>query len=367
MLRGAALSAVAMSLAACGFFSSGGPSSPAASSPGSAAPQATPTWAPTPTPSPTPQLVHSLTLVASIGEPAAATPAGLVWSGVQDAAANLGTTPTLVQPATAAGLAPAIEAASAGSGALVVTVGAAAADVVEAAAAAHPSTQYLEVGVAVPEGSPANVHGIVFDQAQSGYLAGFVAASFSSTGKVAFVGVTASDVATSNYAAGFAAGVREAAAAGPPGTAAASTVAYAGTDSAPEKGRATSAALIKAGNDVLTALPDLSGFGAMRDACGRKARLVALGSDAWQTLPDVQSCLIVSVLDRGDVAARDAILAIAHGSSPAALLVANVANGGIALSDFHVELPAGFSGRLAGVLAAVTAGGSAPAASASAS
>jgi basic membrane protein A len=338
-------------------------------------PQPTATPKPTPTPSPTPQLVHALTLVATIGEPAAATPAGLAWAGVQDAAANLGVTPKLVQPATVADLAPAIEAASGESGAMVVTVGSAAADAVTAAAAAHPATQYLQLGVAVLEGSPANVHGIVFDQAQAGYLAGFVAASFSSSGKVAFVGVAASDVASTNYAAGFRAGVLQAGAAGSSaagatagagsGATPAATVSYVGTSTAPEKGRATSAALIKAGNDVLTTLPDLSGFGAMRDACARKAHLVALQSDAWQTLPDVQPCLIVSVLDRGDVAVRDAILSLAHGSSLPALIVANVAGGGIALSDFHVALPDGFSERLAGVLAAVTAGSPPPGASSS--
>ena len=180
-------------------------------------------------------------------------------------------------------------------------------------------------------------------------------------------------MASTNYAAGFRAGVLQAGAAGATagagsptaGAAPAATVSYVGTSTAPEKGRATSAALIKAGNDVLTTLPDLSGFGAMRDACARKAHLVALESDAWQTLPDVQPCLIVSVLDRGDVAVRDAILSLAHGASLPALVVANVAGGGIALSDFHVALPDGFSERLAGVLAAVTAGSPAPGASAS--
>ncbi len=362
---------IAVAVSACGFFSSGS-AAPTGSAAGSSTPQPTATPKPTPTPSPTPQLVHTLTLVATIGEPAAATPAGLAWAGVQDAAANLGVTPKLVQPATVADLAPAVEAASGDSGAMVVTVGPAAADAVTAAAAAHPATQYLQLGVAVVKGSPANVHGIVFDQAQAGYLAGFVAASFSSSGKVAFVGVAASDAASTNYAAGFRAGVLPAGAAGATagsgataGAAPAAPVSYGGTSTAPEKGRATSAALIKAGNDVLTTLPDLSGFGAMRDACARKAHLVALESDAWQTLPDVQPCLIVSVLNRGDVAVRDAILSLAHGASLPALIVANVAGGGIALSDFHVALPDGFSERLAGVLAAVTAGSPAPVASAS--
>ena len=101
-------------------------------------------------------------------------------------------------------------------------------------------------------------------------------------------------------------------------------------------------------------MPNLSGLGAMRDACGRKARLVGLESDAWQTLPDVQPCLIASVLNRSDVAVRDAVLAVAHGGALPSLVVENVANGGLGLSEFHVEQPAGFAARLAGVLAAMS-------------
>jgi basic membrane protein A len=209
--------------------------------------------------------------------------------------------------------------------------------------------------VAVAPGFPSNLHGIVFDQAQAGYLAGYVAASFSGSRKVALVGVSATDAATSNYAAGFKSGVQqadsEAGVAGP----AVATVSLVGTSTAPERGRTTAAVLIKAGNDVISAMPNLSGFGAMREACTRKGRLVALESDAWQILPDVQACLIVSVLDRGDVAVRNAVLEAAHGSALPALVIADVGNGGIALSDFHVDLPDGFAARLAGVLAAMTA------------
>ncbi len=128
---------------------------------------------------------------------------------------------------------------------------------------------------------------------------------------------------------------------------------FVGTATAPEKGRTTSAALIKAGNDVLTAMPNLSGVGAMRDACGRKARLVGLESDAWQTVPDVQPCLVASVLNRSDVAIRDAVLSVAHGAALPSLVVEDVASGGLGLSEFHVAQPAGFAARLAGVMAAM--------------
>jgi basic membrane protein A len=342
------------------MFSGGGstPSMPSSAT-ATQAPTATPT--PTPTPSPSPQLVHAVTLVI-VGQIEQASATGLAWAGVQDAAATLGVTPNLVQAPSAADLDASIAAASSDDGAVVITVGSAATDAVATAAAAHPATDYLELGVAAAEDAPSNVHGVVFDQAQTGYLAGFVAASFSTSGSVAFVGDVETDLATSNYVAGFQAGAREAAAQGAAVPAAPTEnatppapvlVSYVGSATAPEKGRAASAAAAKAGADVLTAQPSLSGLGAMRDACGRKVGLVGIGSYAWQTLPDVEPCLIASVIERLDVVVRDSVLSVAHGASLPSLIVGNVANGGIAVSDLHVEAPAGFSDKLASVLAAL--------------
>jgi basic membrane protein A len=247
-------------------------------------------------------------------------------------------------------LASAVENAATGRLAVVVTIGPDADGAVQAAAAAHPATQFLEVGVAVPATAPANVHGIVFDEAQAGYLAGFVAGSFSVGGKVGFVGDTATDSKSANYAAGFANGATQARA----GTIA--SVSFVGTPDSPDEGRTTAAALVKSGVNVLTALPDLSGIGALREACAGQARLVAVETDAWQVIPDVRSCLIVSVLERYDVAVEDSILAVASGRPPGAITVEDVSTGGIALSDFHGELPAGFDAALAGVLAALGKG-----------
>jgi basic membrane protein A len=360
---GALMATFAISVAACDMFSGDG-STPSASPPATATQAPTATSTPTPTPSPSPQLLHSVTLVI-VGQIEQTSPTGLAWAGVQDAAATLGVTPNLVQAASAADLDASIAAASSDDGAVVVTVGAAATDAVATAAAAHPATVYLELGVAAAENAPSNVHGVVFDQAQTGYLAGFVAASFSTSGTVAFVGDVETDPGTNNYVAGFQAGAREAAAQGAAVPAAPTEsatplapvlVSYVGSATAPEKGRAASAAAVKAGADVLTAQPSLSGLGAMRDACGRKVLVVGIGAYAWQTLPDVEPCLIASVGERLDVVVRDSVLFVAHGGTLPSLVVGSVANGGIVVSDLQVEAPAGFSDKLGGVLAAMAGG-----------
>ena len=80
---------------------------------------------------------------------------------------------------------------------------------------------------------------------------------------------------------------------------------------------------------------------------------MAVDTDAWQVVPDVRPCLIVSVLKRYDVAVDNALLHAASGRTSSTLTLEDVATGGIALSDFHADRPAGFDSQLAGVLAAL--------------
>ena len=67
----------------------------------------------------------------------------------------------------------------------------------------------------------------------------------------------------------------------------------------------------------------------------------------------MRSCLIASVLKRYDVAVGSALRHAAAGQTPSAMTLEDVATGGIALSDFHADPPAGFDSQLAGVLAAL--------------
>jgi basic membrane lipoprotein Med (substrate-binding protein (PBP1-ABC) superfamily) len=345
LIAAAFVAVVALLVATCNFFPT--PPSPTASPTGSGV-TATGTLATAhASPSATARLVKTITLVASVAEPKDATPSGLIWKGVQDAGARIGAATSLVAPVSYADLAAAVDSAASGDLAVVVTIGPDADAAVRAAAVAHPAAQFFEVDVAVSTTSPTNVHGIVFDEAQVGYLAGFVAGSFSGGGKVGFVGDLAADLRSANYTSGFRSGASQA------GKGIGVSVAYAGTPDAPDKGRTAAAGLVKAGVGVMSALADLSGIGAFREACGLKARLVAVDTDAWQVVPDVRSCLIVSVLKRYDVAVGNALLHAAAGQTASTVTLEDVATGGIELSDFHADRPAGFDSQLAGVLAAL--------------
>jgi basic membrane protein A and related proteins len=340
-----------VTVAGCGIFNQSRPTpSPTAISITSSPSISIPTATPTATPIPTPQLVKSVTLVATIGAPNDSTPAGLTWTGIQATAARIGATTKLVQPVSNSEYMTAVGLAAQADGGLVVTVGPAAVASVQAVAAAHPATQFLEMGVVVPEASPPNVHGLVFDEAEAGYLAGYVAASFATSGKVGMVGDTATDTATGNYAAGLRSGAFEAA------PAVVVAVAYGGSPDLPDRGRTAAAGLVKAGNSVIVAMPSLTGIGALRQACSDKAQVVAVDTDAWQTLPDIRPCLVVSVMKRYDAAVTTAITAVANGRTLAAVTLNDVANGGIALSEFHADLPTGFRGGLDALMATLRNG-----------
>ena len=164
------------------------------------------------------------------------------------------------------------------------------------------------------------------------------------------VGFTKTDVRTANYANGFRSGAMDA------NPKVKVTVAYATRTDNPQKGRAATDGLVKAKADVILAMSDLTGAGVMREACARNASVVALDTDASLVLPDVDPCLVVSVLKRYDVAAREAILRYAARDPLPAMITFDVAGGGITLSDFGKPMPSGFDARLAGVLAALQNG-----------
>jgi basic membrane protein A and related proteins len=292
-------------------------------------------------------IVRSVTLVATIGTPGQSTPAGLTWIGIQAAAAQIGAATSILEPATEGELLSDLGKAAQAEGGVVVTVGAAAAEAVRAVALAHPATHFLEMGVVVPDSAPANVHGVVFDEAEAGYLGGYVAASYAGSGGIGMVGDVQGDVRSANYAAGFRSGAQQA----NPGIVV--TIGYAGSPDLPEKGRTAAASLLKGGSKVIMAMSSLSGIGALRQACNQKARVVAVDTDAWLTVPDVGSCLIVSVMNRYDAAVTTALLALASGDTLPRLSMNDVANGGIALSSFHTDSPDGFEAQLQAVLDAL--------------
>ena len=335
---------VAAILAGCGFFSNAPLPSTALPSLGiDSSPDAV-------TPAPTSRPVRSIALIADVGESEAGTASALAWKGVQWVATDLGAASSMKIPKSARELWNEVQAAATTGATVVVTVGADAGAATRTAALANPSVEFFALDQPIADGAPGNLHVIVFDESEMGYLAGVIAASLSRTGSVGLVGDENSDTATENYAAGFRNGARLA------NPAAVVALANAGSPDDPAKGRAAVASLIAGQADVVAAILDVSGIGAMREACARNALVIALDTDAWLLAPDVRPCLAASVLKLYDVEIVAAILLYARGGGVAGSLLGDAAAGGIGLTDFHVFEPATLTDLLKRVTGDMRAG-----------
>jgi basic membrane protein A and related proteins len=303
----------------------------------------------TPDPNLSPRPVKSIVLVAAIGEDTDGTPSNLAWQAVQEAGEGQGAKVSRVQPLTRADLTSGIANAADEGATIVVAVGPEATQAIVAAGAAYSDTTFLLLGAPVPGGAAANVHGIVFDEAEAGYLAGFVAASVTISGKVGFVADLQTDTSSGNFAAGFVNGTKEAQ------PAAEGSVAYAGRIGDPRRGGVAANSLLGGGADVIAAMSGIAGDGALRTACP-KAKVVAVDTDADLILPELKNCLVVSVLFRYDVVTSNAIAAYAGGENLPRTILGDVANGGIGLSGFHVEVTQDVQQRISVVLDVLAAG-----------
>jgi basic membrane lipoprotein Med (substrate-binding protein (PBP1-ABC) superfamily) len=338
-----------LALAAAACLAGGcGPTTP------TGAPTPSPTATPVATPTPLPNPVATILVVGAVGESEAGSRSALAWQGAQEAAGILGGAARHVFPITAAELFAAVPAAAAADSpdgaTVVVAVGPAGAEAALAVAGEHPSVLFLILDETLPDGAPANVHGLVFDDAEAGYLAGVVAAGVSDTGTVGFVAGVKNDPAAAGYLAGLEDGARQ-------GSSAATVdVVYAGSSQDPQKGRAAVDGLADSGAGSVVAMPDLTGYGAMRQACTHELPVVALATEAALLLPDVRPCLVVSILRRYDVAVRDAIVGYAEGRPVPRVTVGTVANGGIAPGPFANPVAPGLEAALEDVLAAMRAG-----------
>jgi basic membrane protein A and related proteins len=295
------------------------------------------------TPAPTPRPVRSIALVADVGESQPGTASATAWLGVQHVASSLQAMSSMTVPKSQSELSVAIGAEATSGAGVVVTIGGSATSATVAAAMANPSVEFFTLDQAATADAPPNLHAIAFDEVEMGYLAGMIAEALSRAGSIGLVGDDTS-VATANYAAG----VRNGALFDNPAAIVGS--ANAGTPDDPAKGRAAAATLAAGAADVIVATSGLTGIGAMREACAKKALVVALGADAWQLVPDVHACLAVSVRKMYDLAIEAAIRTYAEGAEVPGTILSDVAAGGIALSDFHVAEPPALASELERVL-----------------
>jgi basic membrane protein A len=225
---------------------------------------------------------------------------------------------------------------------LIVTVGFLLGDATLAAAQDNPDTEFAIVDFAYEE-TPDNLIGLTFSTDQAAFLAGYVAAGMTETGKVGtYGGINIPTVTV--FMDGFALGVDQFNADN--GTEVevlgwdpeAQEGLFTGDFEDQTKGRQTTDQLIEQGADIIMPVAGPVGLGSIESirAGGGTERLIWVDTDGCVTLPDACDLILTSVQKKMDNAVFDTIQSAVDGSfEGGGVYVGTLENDGVALAPFH--------------------------------
>jgi basic membrane protein A len=272
------------------------------------------------------------------------------WAGLQDAEKKYSISAKVLVSTGETDLAPNVEQAVESGCGFVLTVGYELAPATEKAAKANPKTDFALVDETV---DAPNVKPIVFDTAQAAYLAGYLAAGVSRTGKVGTFG-GGNQPPVTLFMDGFADGVAKYNEVH--GTKvetlgwskATQDGSFTGDFEDTAKGVNSANALLEQGADVILPVAGQVGEGAAAAilAAGHGS-LIWVDNDGYDTLPaKYRGILLTSVLKN----TREAVASIAKSSKDKTFsntpYVGTLKNGGVGIADFH-DLASKVSAQLA--------------------
>ena len=180
-----------------------------------------------------------------------------------------------------------------------------------------------------------NYQGIVFAEAQPGYLAGIVAASLSESGTIGAVGGT-NVPAVVNYWRGYENGATSV----NPDI----EVLYQETDpdpakgfNDPTKGRAIAEQFISQGADVLFQIAGLTGQGVLEAACDADIHGIGVDVDQAVSLPNLAPCIVTSAEKKLVDTVQAVVQSAANGTFTAGTVAYNAASdpAAIGLAPYH--------------------------------
>jgi basic membrane protein A len=274
------------------------------------------------------------------------------WKGVQDGASAVGGTAKNIVTKDIADYKQNIQSFVDQKYDVIVTIGFLIGTDTLAAAKANPSVQFFGVDQFVADPAPANYQGLLFNEAQAGYLAGIVAATITRSNKVGAVGGRSDVPPVVNYIKGYENAVKA--------TKAGVTVSvnYVEDFNAPDKGEASAKTMIGQGVDVIFQVAGLTGAGALRAACSAKIWGIGVDVDQYQSLPDSKACIVTSAEKRLQNAVRDAIKRFKDKGKQSGNFTNDATNDGIGYSPLRNlnPIPAGLEDKLKQALADMKAG-----------
>ena len=223
----------------------------------------------------------------------------------------------------------------------ITTVGFLLGDATAAAVAANPDTNFAIVDFAYEEHSD-NLRELTFATDQAAFLAGYVAAATSETGKIGTYGGINLPTVTI-FMDGLAAGIAqynedEGADVQLLGwDPAAQDGLFTGDFSDQTKGRQTTEQLLDQGADIIMPVAGPVGLGSVEAirAGGGDARLVWVDTDGCVSVPDACDLFLTSVQKKMDNAVFDTIESAVNGEFEGGLYSGTLENDGVGIADFH--------------------------------
>jgi basic membrane protein A and related proteins len=263
------------------------------------------------------------------------------WSGAQRASSELGVQVEYLQPASTEDYAPQIKTFVDKKCTLIVGVGFQLADQISQAATQYPGQNFVLLDATIDPAKP-NVLSVTFQTDQTAFLAGYLAAGMTRTGKVGtFGGVNIPPVTL--FMDGFAHGVQyynqkhgtnvKLVGWDGPGQ----TGLFVGNFTSVEDGKTISLTLISEGVDVIFPVAGPVGIGALKAA--RQAGftwVIGVDSDWTVSSPEYQDVILTSVLKRMDnVVYHAAKMAVSGTFSGGTVFTGTLENEGVGLGVIH--------------------------------
>jgi basic membrane protein A len=262
------------------------------------------------------------------------------WKGIQDAEQELGIEGKYLESQQQTDYEKNIQAFLEEGCDLIVTVGFLLGDATAAAAGANPEQKFSIVDFAY-DPTIDNVLGQVFNTNEAAFLAGYLAAGVSQTGKVGtFGGIQIPTVTV--FMDGFALGVDyynqqkgtnvEVLGWDP----AAQTGLFTGNFESLDDGRNLGESLMDEGADIIMPVAGPVGLGtaaAVQERGG--VYIIGVDSDWTQTSPEFTDITLTSVLKKMDVTTQEAIKMTMDGTFVGGVVVGTLENTGVDLAPFH--------------------------------
>jgi basic membrane protein A and related proteins len=264
------------------------------------------------------------------------------WKGVQDAQAKLGITGRFLESQAETDYEANINSLLGGQCDLIITVGFLLGDATQKAAAANPNQKFSIVDFAYDPAIP-NVVGQVYATDEAAFLAGYLAAAMSKTGKLGvFGGINIPPVTI--FMDGFYYGVQHY------NKQKGASVAVLGWDPGKREGlftnnfeslddgRAFAQNLFDEGADIVLPVAGPVGLGsaALADELGTdKLKIIGVDADLYLTDPEKKQVYLTSIMKRMDATVLAVIESAMNGTFQGGVTVGSLANGGVDLAPFH--------------------------------